>query len=168
MSIQPVPCSFVWNIISLFLILLNTLLWCLLIRKAVPSQGFHEWPCPEGHPHKPARPVIRGSSTSCSSLQVEVDLGGGFLALALSQKGCSLFSVIPGQCLCSPTDCTVAIVLQDLRVRCWFLGQYWWSGSTAFNPSTIVSCRGGREVGFFFFSLCNECGQAGKGVSGVK
>lgn len=121
MPIQPVPCSFVWDIISLFLILLNTLHWCLLIRKAVPSQGLHEWPCPEGHPHKPARPVIRGSSTSCSSLQVEVDLGG-FLALALSQKVCSLFSVIPGQCLCSPTDCTVAIVLQDLRSQMLVLG----------------------------------------------
>ena len=140
MSIQPVPCSFVWNIISLFLILPNTLLWCLLIRKAVPSQGLHEWPCPEGHPHKPAWPVIQGSSTSCSSLRVEADLRGVSLPWLCLRRDVHC-SVIPGRCLCSPTDCTVATVLQDLRVRCWFLGQYWWSGSTAFNPSTIVSCH---------------------------
>lgn len=162
MSIQPIPFSFVWDSISLFLILLNTLLWCLLIRKAVPSQGFHEWPCPEGHPHKPARPVIRGSSTSCSSLQVEVDLGGGFLALALSQKGCSLFSVIPGQCLCSPTDCTVAIVLQDLRSQMLVLGAVLVKWEHCIQ--SVHYCL----LPFFFFSLCNECGQAGKGVSGVK
>lgn len=121
MSIQPVPCSFVWNIISLFLILLNTLLWCLLIRKAVPSQGLHEWPCPEGHPHKPAWPVIQGSSTSCSSLRVEADLRGVSLPWLCLRRDVHC-SVIPGRCLCSPTDCTVAIVLQDLRSQMLVLG----------------------------------------------
>lgn len=161
MSIQPVPCSFVWNIISLFLILLNTLLWCLLIRKAVPSQGLHEWPCPEGHPHKPAWPVIQGSSTSCSSLRVEADLRGVSLPWLCLRRDVHC-SVIPGRCLCSPTDCTVAIVLQDLRSQMLVLGAVLVKWEHCIQ--SVHYCL----LPFFFFSLCNECGQAGKGVSGVK
>ena len=161
MSIQPVPCSFVWNIISLFLILPNTLLWCLLIRKAVPSQGLHEWPCPEGHPHKPAWPVIQGSSTSCSSLRVEADLRGVSLPWLCLRRDVHC-SVIPGRCLCSPTDCTVAIVLQDLRSQMLVLGAVLVKWEHCIQ--SVHYCL----LPFFFFSLCNECGQAGKGVSGVK